>query len=114
MIGRRRYRRMLQTLDCRGLWPHARGPPQWAEVHHVHRVNSADPRYEAGPAVVPPAQLKAFSSQPYIRKVWHEPRYIAASDTQGPGRRSFRGKRAPRIPASLAARRRQVSRWKFS
>ena len=37
MIGRRRYRIMLQTLDCRGLSPHARGPPQWAEVHHVHR-----------------------------------------------------------------------------
>ena len=85
MINRRRYRRMLQALHCCGLSPYARGPPQWAEVHHVHRVNSADPRYEAGPAVAPPAQLKAFSSQPYERKVWPEPRYIAASDTQGPG-----------------------------
>ena len=114
MIGRRRYRRMLQALHCCGLSPYARGPPQWAEVHHVHRVNSADPRYEAGPAVAPPAQLKAFSSQPYVRKVWHEPRYIAASDPQGPGRRSFRGKRPPGIPAPLAARGRQVSRWEFS
>jgi hypothetical protein len=36
MISRRRYGRMLQTLDCRGLSPHARGPPQWAGVHDSH------------------------------------------------------------------------------
>jgi|HubBroStandDraft_6_1064221.scaffolds.fasta_scaffold110780_4 hypothetical protein len=79
------------------------------------RVNSPDPQREAGPAVAPPATVnKQSHPKPYMRKVWHEPRYIAASDTQGPGRRSFRGRRAPRIPASLAARRRQVSRWKFS
>src|ERR1700689_2258877 len=78
------------------------------------QVNSSDPRYDAGPAVAPPAQLERVSSQPYIRKVWHEPRYIAASDTQGAGCRSFRGKRAPGILASLAARRTQVSRWKLS
>ena len=93
MIGRRRYRRMLQAPHCRGLSPHARGPPQWA---------------------APPAQLKAFSSQPYMRKVWHEPRYIAASGTQGARAPIFSGKRPPGIPAPLAARGRQVSRWEFS
>ena len=36
MISRRRYRRMLQMLGCCGLSPHARGPPQWAEVHEGH------------------------------------------------------------------------------
>ena len=33
MISGRRYRRMLQTPACCGLSPHARGPPQSAEIH---------------------------------------------------------------------------------
>ena len=58
MIGRRRYRRMLQALHCCGLSPHARGPPQWAEVHHVHPGQFSRPaiRSRAGGGTTGPAK----------------------------------------------------------
>jgi hypothetical protein len=99
MISRRRCRRMLQTLDCRGLSPPARAPPQWAGVHDVHPGQFTGPalRSRAGGGAAGP-QLKAFSSQPYERKVWPEPRYIAASDTQGPGADLFGESARPGFP----------------
>jgi hypothetical protein len=56
MISKRRYRRMLPALDCRGLPPHARGPPQWAGAHEGHSGQFTRPVIRSrASAVAPPA-----------------------------------------------------------
>jgi hypothetical protein len=82
MISRRRYRRMLQTLDCCGLSPHARGPPQLIKVHEGHPGQFIRPaiRRRAGGGATGPAKrvhpnhtyerygMNHGTSRPAIRK----------------------------------------------
>jgi hypothetical protein len=69
MIGRPRYRGMLQALDCCGLSPHARGPPQWAEVHDVHPGQFSRPaiRSRAGGGTTGPAKKPSRPNHTYGR-----------------------------------------------
>jgi hypothetical protein len=130
MVGRRRYRRMLQPSACCGLHgprgagperasrPRRRGRPRAPPLsQRFHERDTAHSRgsfagliHEAGPAV----GATGPAVHPYdAPKVSHGPRYNAASAAQGAGSLAAQGNRARGIPAALAGAG-QVSRWKYS
>jgi hypothetical protein len=69
MISKRRYRRMLPALDCRGLPPHARGPPQWAGAHEGHSGQFTRPviRSRAGGGTTGPSRNPSHPNHTYER-----------------------------------------------